>query len=64
MRTGALALDAYDGSTLVVWKKDNRLGWQLYDKDSRPSGQRGSVDSPGAGTAGVVDKDGKFVLIR
>ena len=29
MRTGVLALSAADGATLVAWKKDDQLGWQL-----------------------------------
>lgn len=64
MRTGVLGLTATDGATLVTWKKDGRLGWQLYDADARPIGQPGSADSPGSGAAGVVRSDGRFVLFR
>lgn len=64
MRTGLLALSAPDGGTLVAWKKDSRLGWQLYDDAGRPSGAPGSVESPGHGAAGVVGKDGRFILFR
>jgi hypothetical protein len=64
MRTGVLALSAPDGSTLVAWKKDNDLGWQLYGADGRPSGEPGAVTSPGHGAAGVVSKDGRFILFR
>jgi hypothetical protein len=63
-RTGVLALSDPDGSTLVAWKKDDRLGWQLYDAKGQPSGSPGSTDSPGNGIAGVVDKNGRFLLFR
>lgn len=64
MRTGVIALSAPDGSTLVAWKKDERLGWQLYDADGRPAGPPGAAKSPGTGAAGVVRKDGRFILFR
>ncbi len=64
MRTGVLALPARDGSTLVVWKKDDVLGWQLYDAEGRPSGAEGAAKGPGNGAAGVVTGDGRFVLFR
>lgn len=64
MRTGVLALSAPDGVTLVAWKKDGRLGWQLYDAGGRPAGAPGSAASPGAGAAGVVGRDGRFLLFR
>jgi hypothetical protein len=62
--TGMLALSAPGGTTLVAWKKNDRLGWQLYDGQGRPSGTPGSVRSPGLGVAGVVDRDGQFILFR
>jgi hypothetical protein len=64
MRTGILALSASDGDTLVAWKKDDQLGWQLYDANGRPSGAPGAAKSPGNGAAGVVGKDGRFILFR
>src|SRR6185312_13939815 len=64
MRTGLLALCAPDGATLIAWKKDDRLEWQLYDADGRPSGAPGAAKSPGHGAAGVVGKDGRFILFR
>jgi hypothetical protein len=64
MRTGIIALSAPDGGTLVAWKKDEQLGWQLYDADGRPSVASGAVRSPGTGAAGVVGKDGRFILFR
>jgi hypothetical protein len=63
-RTGILALSRSDGSTLVAWKKDDKLGWQLYDAKGWPTGTTGSVKSAGNGIAGVVDKDEKFILFR
>jgi hypothetical protein len=64
MRTGMLALSAPDGRTLIAWKKDDHLGWQLYDAQGRPSGSPGSAGSTGNGVAGVVDTDGEFILYR
>jgi hypothetical protein len=64
MRTGVLALSAPDGSTLVAWKKDDELGWQLYGADGRPSGEPGAAKSAGHGAAGLVSKDGRFILFR
>lgn len=64
MRTGMIALPGSDGSTLIAWKKDNQLGWQLYDQRGRPSGKPNSATSAGSGAAGVVDKAGNFVLFR
>jgi hypothetical protein len=63
-RTGVNTLSAPDGSTLVAWVKDNRLGWQLYDATGRPSGSPGSARSSGNGVAGVVDKEGHFILFQ
>jgi hypothetical protein len=64
MRTGVLVLSAPDGSTLVAWKKDDQLAWQLYKSDGRPSGAAGTARSPGHGAAGVVSQDGRFILFR
>jgi len=64
IRTGMLALNGPDGRTLVAWKKDGQMGWQVYDAGGRPSGSPGSSQSPGDGVAGIVDKDGRFVLFR
>jgi hypothetical protein len=65
MRSGVLALlGAPDRSTLVAWKKDGRMSWQVYDSEGRPSGPGGAVHSSGDGVAGVVDKDGRFTLLR
>lgn len=64
MRTGLVALCAPNGHTIVAWKKDSQLGWQVYDTKGLPVGTPGSAASPGAGVAGVVDKAGRFVLFR
>jgi hypothetical protein len=64
MRTGMLALSAPDGNTLVAWKKDDQIGWQLYGVGGQPLGQPGSAKSSGNGVAGVVNKDGCFILFR
>jgi hypothetical protein len=63
-RTGMVALNGPDGSTLIAWAKDNQLGWQLYDDKGKPSGSPGFAKTSGNGVAGVVDKDGRFLLFR
>lgn len=62
MRMGLLALNAKDGMTLVGWKQNDVLGWQLYGADGKPQGKTGSAKSPGNGAAGVALPSGKFVL--
>jgi len=64
MRTGMLALNDGEGSTLVAWKKNGELGWQLYDNEGRPSGGVGTGKSAGNGVAGVLSKNGQFILFR
>jgi hypothetical protein len=64
MRTGLLAVPAPDGCTLVAWKTDDVLGWQLYDAEGHPSGEPGAAKSPGNGAAGVLTRDGRFLLFR
>lgn len=64
MRTGIVSIPTQDGSTLVAWKKDNQLGWQLYDDRGRPAGAPGSARSAGSGVAGVLAKNGDLVLFR
>jgi hypothetical protein len=63
-RTGLVALSGPDSDSLVAWKKDGRLGWQLYDPQGRPVRSPGSAASAGAGAAAVLTKDGRFVLFR
>jgi len=62
MRSGVVALAAPDGDTLVAWKHQNQLGWQLYDAAGRPEGMLGTIPSAGKGAAAVVDEQGKFLL--
>jgi hypothetical protein len=64
MRTGMVALDAPNGSTLVTWRQDDCVKWQLYDAKGQPSGSVGSAQSAGTGVAGVVGKSGQFILFR
>jgi hypothetical protein len=64
MRTGVLTIATADGGALVAWKKDNQLGWQLYDSRGRPSGSAASTSSAGKGVAGVLAKNGDLVLFR
>ena len=54
----------HDGSTLVAWKNQGQLAWQLYDVDGQPKGSAGSPKSPGNGVAGVVGKHSRFILFR
>ena len=62
MRTGVQALIAADGATLIAWKNNDTLGWQLYDANGAPQGNPGSAPSAGSGAAGAVLPSGKFVL--
>jgi hypothetical protein len=64
MRTGMLALADPAGNTLLTWKKDGQLSWQLFDQKGHPSGRPQTVTSPGSGVAGVVDSAGHFLLFR
>jgi hypothetical protein len=62
MRTGILGLSAPDGSTLIAWRQDDCVKWQLYDAKGQASGSVGSGKSAGTGVAGVVDMTGHFIL--
>lgn len=64
MRTGILTIGTTDGSTLVAWKKENQLSWQLYDDHSQPQGPPGTAMSLGNGAAGVLAKNGTLILFR
>ena len=64
MRTGILAIPDEEGRTLVAWKKEKQLGWQLYDSLGRKIGTGGSAASAGSGAAGVLGKNGDFILIK
>lgn len=63
-RTGLLALAGDDGRTLVAWKADGRLHWQLYDASCRAVGKSESIESAGTNVAGVRTKQDEFVLFR
>ena len=62
MRTGVLGLGAEDGVTLVAWKKNDILGWQLYNREGKSIDEPGSESSAGNGAAGVTLPSGKFLL--
>ena len=64
MRTGMITLTGTSGDTLVGWKKEGQLGWQLFDSKGQPAGRAESVKSPGTGVAGVVTPAGRFLLFR
>ena len=62
MRNSLLAMSAPDGSTLIGWKNNDVLGWQLYDSNGQAKGNPGSTDNLGSGAAGVQLRDGRFLL--
>ena len=64
MRTGLLAIPASDGQTVVAWKKDNRLNWQIFDNRGRPKGTPGFAQSNGNGVAGVLAKGDELILFQ
>jgi hypothetical protein len=64
MRTGLVALGGTDGSTLIAWKRDGELSWQLYNAQGVAQGATESVPSAGKLAAGVTDQHGKFILFK
>jgi hypothetical protein len=64
MRTGMLTLNSPNVSTLVAWRQDDSVKWQLYDAKGQPLGSVGSAKSAGTSVAGVVDKNGDIILFR
>jgi hypothetical protein len=64
MRSGVVALSASDGTTLIAWRHQQELGWQVYDNEGRPQGAPSSIKSAGKGAAGIVDEKGRFILFR
>ena len=58
-----VVLTASDGVTLVAWKNDSTLEWQLFDPNDKPMGRRASaVGNTRDRPAGVVTKNGTFLL--
>jgi hypothetical protein len=64
MRTGIVGLPIAGGRTLITWKKDNKLGWQLYDARGKTDGLPRYADSIGSGVAVTTTKSGDVVLFR
>jgi len=64
MRTGIVTIPTPDGQTLVLWNKDDQIGWQLYDNRGRASGGPGSAKTTGKGAAGVLAKNGELVVFQ
>jgi hypothetical protein len=64
MRTGVVALGAGDGVSLIAWRHQDEVGWQLYGADGNPLGAVGSMKSAGKGAAAVVDRMGRFLLFQ
>lgn len=63
-RHGVAAVGGPDGSALVVWNRDGRIGWQGYAPDGRPVGATGSAATAGRGVAAVALPDGRFVVFH
>jgi hypothetical protein len=50
-------------ATLVAWKQDKRLEWQLFSQQNKPTGRVGRhVAESGDRPAGVVTRGGDFLL--
>lgn len=64
MRSGILPIPGRDGHTLIAWKKDGQLYWQLYNSRSLPTGSADSCKSPGSGAAGCATPNGDFILFH
>jgi hypothetical protein len=62
MRTGIFAVSASDETTLVTWKNNQILGWQIYGAKGKPQGKPGSVMSHGSGAAAIALRDGNFLV--
>jgi hypothetical protein len=61
---GLFAASDREGNTVVAWKKDGQLTWQVYDPRGQPSGPPISAESAGNGVAGALRQSGEFVLFR
>ena len=62
MRSQPLALTNASGMTLIGWRQEGQLQWQVYDAQNNPVGARGSAAGVSLAAAGVVDKEGRFVV--
>jgi hypothetical protein len=50
------------GMTLIGWRQQGQLRWQVYDAQNKPIGPCGSAAGASLQAAGVVDRSGRFVL--
>ena len=64
MRTGVIGLPVSDEQTFVAWKKDERVGWQLFDERGTTSGLPRYLQSAGSGVAVTTTKSGDIVLFH
>ena len=64
MRTGLVALGGAAGSTLIAWKREGELSWQVYNAEGVPQGAVQSLPSAGKGAAGITDQHGRFILFE
>lgn len=63
-RSGMSIVADAQGRTLVAWKRNGELSWQLFDAQARPQSAPETVKSPGKSAAAVLTRSGEFVLIR
>jgi hypothetical protein len=64
MRSGVVALPGAKGSTLIAWKREGELSWQMYNAQGVATSVSGSLPSAGKGAAGVTDRAGNFILFE
>lgn len=64
MRTGVIGLPVSDEQTFVAWKKDERVGWQLFDARGATLGLPRYLQSAGSGVAVTTTKSGDIVLFH
>jgi hypothetical protein len=64
MRTGLVALSGTDGRSLIAWKLNGELHWQIYNAAGIPQGAPESAPSAGKGAAGITDQRGHFILFE
>jgi len=62
MRSQPLALTNAAGMTLIGWRQQGQLMWQVYDNQNKPIGAKGSAQGVSPAAAGVVDKAGRFII--
>lgn len=64
MRTGVIGLPISNERTFVAWKKDEKVGWQLFDDRGTTLGLPRYLQSTGSGIAVTTTKGGDIVLFH